>query len=117
MRRILQGAVLGAVAGFFAGLFGIGGGVIVVPGLVLWLHLSQYEAAGTAVVTIVAASSAGLVRFAQSGNVDWPTAVALFVGSGLGAFVGARWIHRIPEYVLAGAFAVLMLVSGVRLWV
>jgi len=116
MRAYVEGAALGAVAGFLAGLFGIGGGVIIVPGLVLWLRLTQYEASGTAVATIVASSAAALVLFAADGKVDWFAAFALFVGSGAGAWIGGRLIERIPEHVLAGGFALVLLIAGVRLW-
>ena len=116
MGRILQGAVLGAVAGFIAGLFGVGGGILIVPGLVLWLGLTQYEASGTSVATIVASALAGAVTFVAAGKVDWVAAAALFVGAGIGAYLGGRFLERVPEHVLAAAFAVLLFVAGVRMW-
>lgn len=116
MRKYLEGGALGAIAGFLAGLFGIGGGVVRVPGLVLWLGLDQYEASGTSVATTVVSSAAALVSFVVVGKVDLAAAAALFAGSGVGAFAGGRHIRRVPEHVLTGAFALIIFVAGVRMW-
>ncbi len=111
-----RAAGLGLAAGFVGGLFGVGGGVVVVPGLVLWLHMAQHRAHATSLAAIVASASAALVPFALDGEVDWPAALALFAGAGFGAFAGARLVGRIPELWLARAFVTLMLVAAARLW-
>lgn len=117
IRRLAPAILLGAAAGVVSGLFGVGGGVIIVPGLVLGLRLDQYSASGTSVATIVASATTGVISFALDGKVDWAAAGALFIGAGLGAWVGARFSTRVPEHVLAGAFAIVLLVAAVRLWV
>jgi len=104
-----------AVAGFLSGLLGIGGGVIVVPGLVLLVGLNQYAAAATSVTTIVLTASAALVAFSIGGDVDWNTAAIVFAGSATGAWAGAKYIDRIPEQVLAGAFTVMLAASALRM--
>ncbi len=116
MTHRTRAAGLGLAAGFVGGLFGVGGGVVVVPGLVLWLGLAQHRAHATSVAAIVASASAALVPFALDGEVDWPAALALFAGAGVGAYGGARLIARIPEVWLARAFVALMAVAAVRLW-
>lgn len=113
----MRAGVLGLVAGAVAGLFGIGGGVIVVPGLVLWLGMSQYRASGTSVAAIVASSAAALTFFAIDDRVDWWAVLLIFIGSGTGAWIGARYVTRIPEFALSAVFAALMLVAAVRLWI
>lgn len=113
----VKAAIVGGTAGFVGGLFGIGGGVIVVPGLVLWLGLDQYRASGTSVTAIVAPAAAAVLLFAGGGNVDVAAAAFLFVGAGTGAWLGARYVTKVPEHVLAGAFAVLLTISAVRLWI
>ena len=110
-----QGAVLGVAAGFIGGLFGVGGGLLVVPGLVLWLHFDQRRAGATSLATIVASSSAAVTRFAVDGAVAFDTAAVLFIGAGLGAFVGARLSGRIPNYWLARGFVTIVLLSAARL--
>jgi uncharacterized membrane protein YfcA len=102
-------------AGFIGGLFGVGGGLLVVPGLVLWLHFEQRRASATSLATIVASSSAAVTRFAVDGSVAFDTATVLFIGAGLGAFVGARLSGRIPNYWLARGFVAIVILSAARL--
>ncbi len=106
---------LGAIAGTIAGLFGVGGGVIVVPGLVLWLAVSQREASGTSTATIVASSAAAMVAFGIGGNVDWHSAGLILIGSIVGAWGGAWMAERINERALAITFAVVLGVAGIRM--
>lgn len=112
----IKAAFIGAVAGFLSGLLGIGGGVVVVPGLILLARLNQYKAAATSVATIVAASGAALFAFSREGDVHWFTAAIVFIGAATGAWVGARWMDRIPEHLLAGSFALVMGVAAIRMW-
>lgn len=110
-----QGATLGLAAGFIGGLFGVGGGLLVVPGLVLWLHFEQRRAGATSLATIVASSGAAVTRFAVDGSVDFGVALVLLIGAGFGALVGARLSGRIPNYWLARGFVVIVIVSAARL--
>ncbi len=111
-----KAALVGAVAGFTSGLLGIGGGVIVVPGLVLLVGLNQYSAAATSVATIVGSSAAALYAFSSEGSVDWSTAAIVFAGAAVGAWIGARWMDRVPEHWLAGVFALVLATAAVRMW-
>jgi hypothetical protein len=106
---------LGLIAGLVGGLFGVGGGVIVVPGLVLWLGFSQHKASGTSVATIVASASAALVSFALDGSVDWTAALWVTMGAVTGAAIGTRILHLIPAETLRKAFSVLMLIAAARM--
>jgi uncharacterized membrane protein YfcA len=106
---------LGLVAGIVGGLFGIGGGVIVVPGLVLGLGFDQHRASGTSVATIVASAGAALITFAGDGSVDWEAAAVITIGAVSGAAIGTRILHRIPAAMLRRGFAVLLVVAAVRM--
>jgi hypothetical protein len=116
MTRFLLAMAIGGVAGFVGGMFGVGGGIIVVPGLVLLVKLSQRDAAGTSVAVIVASSAAAVLVLAGQGEVDWTAAVLLTVGGMSGAWAGSRWMHLVPEYVLAGTFTIMLVVAVVRMW-
>jgi uncharacterized membrane protein YfcA len=111
-----KAALVGSVAGFLSGLLGIGGGVIVVPGLVLLVGLNQYSAAATSVATIVGSSAAALFAFSSNGSVDWSTAAIVLTGAAVGAWAGARWMDKVPEHVLAGTFALVLATAAVRMW-
>ena len=93
----------------------MGGGLLVVPGLVLWLHFEQRRASATSLATIVASSAAAVTRFAVDGSVEFDTALVLFIGAGAGAFAGARLSGRIPNYWLARGFVAIVLLSAIRL--
>jgi uncharacterized membrane protein YfcA len=114
-RRYLLAAAIGLAAGIAGGLFGIGGGILVVPGLVLLLGLLPHRAHPTSGAAIVVTAGAALSRFAADGSVDWPTSVALFVGAGIGAGLGARAIDRISAERLTWGFVLVLVVSAVRL--
>jgi uncharacterized membrane protein YfcA len=107
--------VLGLAAGFIGGLFGVGGGLLVVPGLVLWLHFEQRRASATSLATIVASAGAAVTRFSAGDSVEFDTAVVLFLGAGVGAFVGARLAGQIANYWLARGFVAIVLLSAARL--
>lgn len=111
-----KAASIGTVAGFMSGLLGIGGGVIIVPGLVLLVGMSQRAAAATSVATIAGTSAAALFALSGSNSVNWATAAVVFAGAAVGAYGGARFIDRIPEHWLAGVFAAIMGVAALRMW-
>lgn len=110
-----KAALVGIIAGFLSGLLGIGGGVIVVPGLVLLVGLDQHSAAATSVATIVFTASAALLAFGTGGSVDWLTAAIVFGGAAAGAWAGAHYMDKIPEYALAGVFTLVLAGSSVRM--
>lgn len=115
MGRVPVAALLGVGAGFFSGLFGIGGGLLMVPVLVLWLGLTQHRAHATSMAAIVVAAGAAVVPFAASQEVVWSTGAWLLVGSTAGAAFGAWVISRIPALWLARSFVLLALVAAARL--
>jgi uncharacterized membrane protein YfcA len=114
-RLLLIAAATGLVAGLAGGLFGVGGGILIVPGLVLLLRMVPHRAHPTSGAAVVLVAATALSRFAFDGSVDWPAALALFVGAGVGAAVGASIIDRISARLLNRAFVAILLVSVVRL--
>ena len=107
---------IGLASGFAAGLLGIGGGVIKVPGLVLILGMSQYMAAGTSVATNLLSAATAVVAFGSEGAVDWVTAAIVFAGGAAGAWLGAHYLERVPEHLLAGVFSAVMVIAAVRMF-
>jgi uncharacterized membrane protein YfcA len=110
-------ALVGAAAGLLSGLLGIGGGIIIVPGLIWAAGLDRHTASGTSLVAIlpIAAVAALTYAVAPGGAFD-PEASAIFVvGSVAGAVLGARVNARVSERALRLAMAVITLIFGVRL--
>ena len=107
---------IGLAAGLLSGLFGIGGGTIIVPALALWLGMPQRLAAGTSVAAILPAAAVGAISYAVQGNVDWTAALCLTVGIVAGAQLGTYLLARLPVSALQWAFMVFLLVVIVTLW-
>lgn len=108
--------LLGIAAGLLSGLFGIGGGTIIVPALVLWLGMPQKLAAGTSVTAILPTAVIGAISYAVQGNVDWIAALCLAVGIVIGAQLGTYLLARLPVSVIQWAFMIFLLVVIVSLW-
>ncbi|MDZ7748914.1 MAG: sulfite exporter TauE/SafE family protein [Halofilum sp. (in: g-proteobacteria)] len=116
--ELLAYAALGAVSGTMAGLLGVGGGVIIVPGLALLLATDSVPAdrlmqvaVGTSLATIVATSLSSIRAHHRRGAVRWPTVARLtpgiVVGAGLGAAI-ADWLPTRGLAIVFGAFLVLI---------
>lgn len=106
-RRIAALMVVGMLSGLMSGLFGIGGGTIIVPALV-WLGLTQRHAVATSLAAIIPTAIAGVISYAQSGHVDWIAALLLACGTIIGSQLGSWLLSRLPEMVLRWAFAAFL---------
>ncbi|HEX6208234.1 MAG TPA: sulfite exporter TauE/SafE family protein [Actinomycetota bacterium] len=107
--------VVGVASGFLAGLFGVGGGILIVPGLV-FLGMRQRPAHGTSLAAIIPIAAAGIVGFWIEGSVDWPVAAVITVGAATGAFLGTIALQRLEGRALRLGFAVLLLATAARLF-
>ncbi|GMU40874.1 MAG: hypothetical protein AMXMBFR23_17400 [Chloroflexota bacterium] len=107
----------GSVGGFVSGLTGIGGGTVMVPLLTGLLKLTQRRAHATSLVIVIFAALSALTQYLARGEVDWALAAALTVSSVIGAQLGARVMHAMPDRELRIVFSVFLLVVGVRLLV
>ena len=107
--------LIGLAAGVVSGLFGVGGGTVIVPGLVLALGFAQSRAAATSTAVIVIAAISGLVPFASADQVQWDTAGWLLGGSIVGAVIGARQLDRISDRSLRYGFSGVLVIAAIRL--
>jgi uncharacterized membrane protein YfcA len=109
-------ALIGLAAGVLSGLFGIGGGVIIVPLLILALGFTAQQAAGTSLAALLLPVGLfGAIQYWQAGQVNVVNAALLAFGLLLGAFIGARLGLSLPSEAVQRAFGVLLVVVGVRL--
>jgi uncharacterized protein len=113
----LRAAAVGVAAGLLSGLFGVGGGIVMVPLLVALLALDQRRASATSLLAIVPIAAASAVGYGVNGNIDLGAGVLLLLGGLLGAQVGARLLPRTPIATLQLWFGVLSLVTAARLLV
>jgi uncharacterized protein len=108
--------VIGIVAGFLSGLFGVGGGILIVPALVLAAGYDQRLAHGTSLASVLPIATSGLIGFAIHDSVDWVAALLLVVGSVVGAMIGTRLLHALPLRALALAFSAILLLTAGRMF-
>ncbi|HUJ81332.1 MAG TPA: sulfite exporter TauE/SafE family protein [Candidatus Acidoferrales bacterium] len=111
--RMLGILLTASVVGVFSGLFGVGGGVLLVPLLVLVHHFEQHRAQGTSLIALVPPT--GLLAFLayyRAGAVDVPTGLLIIPGVFLGGILGSRVAVRIPAARMRRIFAVVLFILG-----
>lgn len=108
--------VVGVLAGFLAGLFGVGGGILIVPGLVVAAHMQQRLAHGTSLAAVVPIAIASVLTYLTHGNVDWTVSLWLAIGAVGGAVIGTRLLHVLPHRTLGLLFAIILIASAIRLF-
>lgn len=100
-------AVVGVFVGILSGMFGIGGGTVIVPALV-WLGLTQRHAAATSLMAIVPTAISGVVSYAMEGDVDWLAAALVFAGMVVGGQIGSLLLSKLSEVTLRWSFAAFL---------
>jgi uncharacterized membrane protein YfcA len=113
--RTIRVVAVGLVAGFLSGLFGVGGGILIVPALVLLLGFSQRLAHGTSLAAVLPIAISSLTSYAIEDKVDWSVGALLAVGAVLGAVIGTLILDRLPHDMLAIAFSILLAATAIRL--
>ncbi len=108
---------IGLLAGVLSGLFGVGGGTVIMPMLVLLLAFDQRLAAGTSLAAIVPTASVGVISYALHGSVAWIPAAILAAGAVVGAQIGTRLLPRISQTALRWCFVGFLVVVIVTLFV
>lgn len=109
--------VIGVVAGFGSGLFGIGGGIVMVPLLVFVVRLDQHHAHATSLAAAVVLGAAGALTYTTAGAVDLAAGLLLAGGGIVGAPLGARLMAQTPEASLKVAFGALLIGLSISLLV
>jgi uncharacterized membrane protein YfcA len=105
--------LLGAVVGVLSAMLGIGGGIVLVPALMLLFGLSQSEAQGTSLATIPFGAFIAAMVYNQSTPLRANVIVAVAMGFVVGAFLGAKLVPVVPEAALRMAFGGLLFYMGV----
>ncbi len=115
-QQIVLLLITGIVAGFIAGGFGVGGGIIIVPALLFMFGLSQHEAQGTSfAVLLFPIGILGVWNYYRKGFVNTKFVVILVIAFVLGSYLGSLLSVHLPARTLKKAFAVLMLIAGIKM--
>lgn len=115
MLELLLVLLLGVFTGVAAGLFGVGGGTLFVPILVLFFGFGQVEAEATSLLAIVPTVVAGTWQHHRYRNVRWRAALVIGLGAVAGVQLGVLAAHALPEDVLRRLFGLLMIGVAIQL--
>lgn len=109
--------LIGLGAGVLAGLFGIGGGVVIVPALILIARFEPVTATGTSLAALVLpVGILGAIEYYRNGHLDIRFALLLALGLFAGAWFGARIAQTLAPMVLRRLFAAFLVIVALRLW-
>ncbi len=114
LMQILVFSLTGAVSGVISGLFGVGGGIIIVPALTYFLNLPIKTAIGSSLAIIIPTALMGASKHFHQGNIDWKVVISVAPMAVAGGYAGA-WLtqHIEPAYIRKG-FAALMIYVGIQ---
>ncbi len=114
-QRLLKLAVVGTGAGVFSGLFGVGGGTVIVPLLILWFAYGEREATGTSLAAIVVIAALAAALQGAYGNVDVVKGLAIGVPAVGGVLAGTALQQRVPQRFVSYLFAGLLVAVAIEL--
>jgi hypothetical protein len=108
---------VGLIAGFLSGLFGVGGGILIVPALVLVMKMNQRLAHGTSLAAVLPIAISSTIGYTVEDKLDWPVAGLIAVGAVAGAVIGTHVLHVLPQRALGYSFAFVLGATAIRLLV
>jgi hypothetical protein len=114
-RFYVYAVLIGLVGGVTSGLFGVGGGVVMVPAMVFFLKLDVKAAIGTSLAVIIPTALMGTVKHHDLGHVNWRVAAALVPMAIVGGFLGSWLTKPIPAADLKRGFGGFLILVGLRL--
>ncbi len=116
METIVILLLIGLAAGFLGGMVGIGGGVLIVPALVLLLGLSQHMAQGISLAMILfPVGILGVINYYKNGFVDLRFAGLLAIGFFAGSYLGSKFSLSLPQDTVRKIFAIVMILLSIKL--
>ena len=114
-KQLAAGFGIGIIAGVASGYIGLGGGFIMVPLMLAWIGLPMRYASGTSLIGIMLLAIPGAVEQGLLGNIDYLTGIVTAIGTVPGAFIGARFVSRVPDRTLRILFSIFLGVGAVLL--
>ena len=108
--------VIGLLAGMLSGLVGVGGGIIMVPLLILFLGFSQHQAQGTSLtVLVVPVTALAVFNYYKQGYINWKYALVIALFFIIGGYFGSKLAVSIDQKILKKIFSIVLLLVGVKL--
>jgi len=109
--------VIGLLAGVLSGMFGIGGGIVIVPALLLIAKMSPLTATGTSLgALLMPVGALGAWEYYRNGNIEIKASLLIALGLFAGAWFGAQAAHSVGDATIKRAFAVFLVIVAGRIW-
>lgn len=116
MYNIIMYCIIGIVAGALCGIFGIGGGIVIIPSLVYLLGFEQLKAQGTSLaVLLLPVGIFAFMEYYKNGHVDLKAGAFIIIFLIIGSIIGAKFVNMIPQNITKIAFGVLLLLVGIKM--
>ncbi|KXG74185.1 sulfite exporter TauE/SafE family protein [Thermotalea metallivorans] len=107
--------LLGLITGLVNGLFGSGGGTVLVPGMFFILGIEEHKAHATAISVILPLTLVSMFIYFRYGIIVWDVTIKVALGGILGGYIGAKLLNRIPSNLLRKGFALFMMIAALRM--
>ncbi len=116
MNTILILLVVGLAAGFLSGLIGIGGGIVIVPVLVYFLHMNQKAAQGTTLFMFAfPIGILGVINYYRQGQVDWQSALIMCITFVIGSYFGSKTALALDTKLVKQIFGAIIILIGIKM--
>lgn len=107
--------LIGLITGVANGLFGAGGGTILVPSLQKFLHMETHKSHATAIAVILPLSILSIFFYRNSGSLDWGALLWISLGGTLGGYLGAKFLNKLSSKWLHRIFGLFMMIAAARM--
>ena len=114
-KKNIISAILGLITGFLNGLFGSGGGTILVPSLEKFLNFKEHKAHATAIAVILPISILSTFIYLKNSNLEIFKVIVISIGGMIGGYLGAKFLKKIPAKWLHKIFGLFMLIASFRM--
>ena len=114
-KQLLQGALIGLVAGLASGYVGVGGGFIMVPLMLSIIGIPMRKASGTSLIAVMILAIPGVIEQGIIGNINYLAGIAVVIGTIPGAVIGAKLVTKVPERTLRLLFGCFLIVAAAML--
>jgi len=115
LMKNIKTALLGIISGLANGLFGAGGGSIIVPGMQKLLGIDQHKTHATAIAVILPLTVVSAIIYLNMAKAPWAVILWVSIGGALGGFIGARLLNKISGNLLHKIFGAFMIVAALRM--
>lgn len=112
---IVKKIILGIIAGIICGLFGTGGGLILVPAFIYMLKLDPKKSRGTSLSCMLVMVIVSSILYSKNKYIDWKLGILCAIGGIIGGYFGAKILKNIPDYILKIIFVIFLIYYSIKI--